>query len=1005
MMGKEYRIGVIAPQLDGEYYGRMIPIIHQYVRSKNGQLFAVQSAGDTLGITALQEPVAFHIVDAWISMLPADNVSFATFLEQSGKPVVSVGFSSGASEARSVVIPNRESMKQAVLHLIDVHGLREIAYIGSRRQHDLEERYEGYRSALAERGLAIEETLIAMTDDNFAEGGALAAERLLDGGASFAAIVAATDWNALGAIDALQRRGYAVPQDIAVIGFGDIDQAAVSAPALTTVRQPLEALAGEAVRKIFALLEGADIADGPTYVPAPFVPRLSCGCAAEGERADPPADSFMQLSSSLHQITANNFKMTQGLILAAKEEKIHISKLFWNLSHWGCLALWENDGSGGRRLVVRQTFSKRGDPLPPEGEAFRLEDFPPSRYYPPEARPGGRDMVIIHPVKSELQDWGYLALASPVDPMSGIVANDLSRHSFTILAVALERELLFDQIRSIAEKLEIVSRTTNDGIWDWDLENDRIDWNSRARKMLSGAAVPVTEDRETFLELVHPEDRPAVDDAFRQPFGGDEPIQLEFRIRGLDEGVVWVYLAGDVVRDADGRARRVIGSLTDITEKKANEARIIQLAYHDTLTGLPNRLLFQERLRKAMEDREQHGGQLAVFMIDLDRFKIVNDTLGHQVGDNLLRQVSDTLRECIGDGDTIARLGGDEFIVLLPFIEGEEEAALVADRMLRKLSEPFFLEEMEFFLSASIGVSLYPAHGVDSETLIKFADMAMYQTKKHGGNRMRIYTPDLSSKQVERFYLENGLRRAMERDEFVLHFQPQISLSTGKVYGAEALLRWDAPGGSQIQPGDFIPLAEEIGLIIPVGQWVLERACMECKRWLNAGMPSLVISVNISVQQFQQDHFPDLVRKVLKRTGIQPYNLCLEITEYIAVQNMDHTIRVLSELVEIGVKIAMDDFGIGQSPLILLKRLPVHMVKIDPSFILNMMADPDDEAIAKGIIDMAHSLGLSVTAEGVETEDQLERLQQMECDRIQGFYTGRPMTSDQFIGYFKELSV
>lgn len=251
--------------------------------------------------------------------------------------------------------------------------------------------------------------------------------------------------------------------------------------------------------------------------------------------------------------------------------------------------------------------------------------------------------------------------------------------------------------------------------------------------------------------------------------------------------------------------------------------------------------------------------------------------------------------------------------------------------------------------------------------------------------------------------MENGLRHAMEREELSLNFQPQISLSTGKVYGAETLLRWKTLDGRAFQPEDFIPLAEETGLIIPIGQWVLEQACRECKRWVNAGMPALVISVNLSAQQFQQESFPEVVRKVLEDTGIQPFNLCLEITEYTAVQNMEHSIRMLGELVNIGVKIAIDDFGVGQSSLLWLKKLPVHTVKIDPSFIHHMTEDAEIDAIAKAVIEMSHSLGLSVTAEGVETEGQLLRLQQLQCDRMQGFYTGRPMSSDQFISYFKEI--
>ncbi|WP_158602423.1 EAL domain-containing protein [Cohnella endophytica] len=1007
-MAQVHRIGVIAPHLDGEYYGGLLPHIHSAVRERHSQLFAIQVADDYLGITALEEPVAFDLVEAWILILPSASAAFLELLGKSDKPFVCIGFQSPFPQGSSVLVANRSSMRTAVNHLID-HGHSRIAFIGNLSQYDLYERYQGYLEALEERGLAFDESLIVHTKNNLLDSGIQAVEQLFEVGASFTAIAAGTDLNGLGAIDALKSKGYSVPHDYAVVGFDDIHQAAVNYPSLTTSRQPFEKMAKEAVRRIFDLLEGRKPNITEAFVPSEFVGRSSCGCEERAQFAS-AADferyliSLSQLRTTLHNITVNNYKMTHGLIKATKDEKIHFSNLYWNTSHWGCLALWEEDEYGERQLVVRQTFSKNGDAVPPEGMKVPLMHFPPAEYLPVGTRPGGEDIVILHPVKSDLQNWGYVALVGPLDPMNDYVANDLSRHSFTILAVALEREMLFQQVRSIAEKLEIVSRTTNDGIWDWDLERNRIIWNIRAHKILEGAEARYRETPESFMEIVHPEDQQAVRLAFMRPFQNDQPLQLEFRIRGANSQFMWVFLAGDFIWDDLGHATRIIGSLTDISEKKANEDRITQLAYQDALTGLPNRLRFKDQLQQAMGDRERDGGQLAVMMIDLDRFKIVNDTLGHQMGDLLLQHAAQMLRDCVGEQDIIARLGGDEFIVLLTKIDGIDEIDCIASRMLQLLTKPFVLEDQQFYLSASIGACLYPAEGEDAESLIKYADLAMYQSKENGGNRLEIYAPALSSKRVERFNMENGLRYALERKELALNFQPQVSLATGKVYGAETLLRWNTPDGKTVQPCEFIPLAEETGLIIPIGQWVLEQACIECKRWIRAGMPSLVISVNISPVQFQQEDFPEIVRNVLAATGIEPFNLCLEITENTAVQNMEHSIRILGKLLDIGVKIAIDDFGIGQSSLLWLKKLPVHIVKIDPSFILNMIEDSDDDAIAKAVIEMSHSLGLSVTAEGVETESQLLRLQQLKCDRIQGFFIGRPMDSDQFIAYFMEIA-
>ncbi|MFC5470298.1 EAL domain-containing protein [Cohnella suwonensis] len=1010
-MAQGYRIGVIAPYLDGEYYGRLLPHIHEAVKERNSELFAIQVADDELGVVALEEPVSFDLVDAWILILPSASAAFLEMLANGEKPFVCIGFPSPYPRGGSVLVSNRESMKEAVLHLID-HGHRGIAFIGHTQQYDLHERYNGYLDALAERGIEADERLAVRAADNLLESGKRAAERLLATGVPFSAVAAGTDLNALGAIDYLNSRGYSVPDDFAVIGYDDIHQAGLNYPPLTTVGQPFREMGRKAVSKAFDLIAGRKPEAAETFVPAGLVVRKSCGCEesrslASKEGLDFHMNNLSKMRIALHNVTVNNYKMTQGLIVATKDEKIHISKLFWSVFHWGCLALWEEDGKGGRRLVVRQTFSKRGDRVPPAGLEVPLERFPPVEYLPPGAGPGGEEFVVLHPVRSELQNWGYIALVGPLDPMDDFVANDLSRHSFTILAVALERELLFKQVSSMAEKLEIVSRTTNDGIWDWDLTTDKIEWTIRAHHMMSGATERLLDTPQAFVDLVHPDDQLRLRLEFMRPFQKDRPIQVELRFRTTDGQHLWLFLAGDILYDESGMPIRIIGSITDVTEKKTNEERITQLAYQDALTGLPNRLRFKDQLRQAMAERDLDGGRLAVLMIDLDRFKIVNDTLGHQSGDCLLQRAAHMLRDCVGEDDIIARLGGDEFIVLLKRIEGVGDVSSVTKKMLDALAQPFILEGQSFHLSASIGASLYPTECAEAEanpdTLIRDADLAMYHTKENGGNRFEIYEPALSSKRVERFNMENGLRYAQERGELTLHFQPQISLSTGKVYGAETLLRWNAPGGETIQPGEFIPLAEETGLIVPIGQWVLEQACAECKRWIRAGMPQLVISVNISALQFEQDDFPDLVRRVLERTGIEPYNLCLEITEHTAVQNMEHSVKMLHQLIDIGVKIAIDDFGIGQSSLLWLKKLPAHIVKIDPAFILNMIEDSDDDAIAKAVIVMSHNLGLSVTAEGVETEQQLQRLQQLQCDRIQGFYTGRPMTSDQFIAYFLEI--
>lgn len=1001
-MSQSYRIGVVVPFVDGEYYGRLFDSLRKAVRYRQVQLIAIQTDNEK-SVTPMEAAVSVELIDGWILIVPTDLSSFFEVLGHRDKPIICVGFPSPVPNSRTVIPDNRSGMKQAVLHLAG-HGHRRIAFIGGIEHYEVNQRYQGYLEAIHELGFPFDKSLVVEAVDHMMKGGGVAVEQLLHSGVSFTAVATGTDLNAIGAIDTLQGKGYSVPRDVAVIGFDDIEQAATNPPPLATVSQPFNELAETIIANLFDMLEGASSEDGMTvHVPTRLIPRESCGCSSlKSIEETGTMFSYAELRKQLHRLNLNHFEVIKTLISATKKENIHISDLYWNLNHWGCLALWETDKSGDKYLVISQTFSKRGDPLPPVGERYRPEQFPPLNYLPMTAEAGGEDCITLHMISSDLYDWGFIALAGPADPLYQLAGSDLTRQSFKILLVALEREMLFRQVRAIAEKLEIVSQTTNDGIWDWDIRTGRVEWSLGADKVLRGTMQTSADTPRSYLRRIYPVDRPHFFQALRLPFKDGRPIQTEFRFRGLDASNIWLHATGSVIRNEQGEPVRIVGAVADITERKQSEEHIIRLAYHDSLTGLPNRLLFKERLEAALEKTTKDS--LAVLMIDLDQFKFVNDTLGHQAGDMVIREVADRLSSCIGSNNTIARIGGDEFIVLLPSIQGEETVRRTADQMLLRLSEPFYLEGHELLMTASIGMSLYPEHGTDSDTLIKFADVAMYKSKETNGNAVESYTPELGSRFVERFNLERAMRKALERDEFRLLFQPQISLATGKVYGAEALIRWQASGGVLISPSDFIPLAEETGLIVPIGQWVLEQACRAYKRWIGEGLPSMVISVNISVKQFLQEQFAESVREVLRKTGIEPGHLCLEITEYTAVHDLEHSIAMLRKLEEIGVKIAIDDFGIGQSSLVLLKHLPVHMLKIDPSFIRNMSGGSIDEKIVNAVISMSHSLGLSVTAEGVETSEQLRRLESLKCDQIQGYLIGKPMTLEQLMSSHHEIA-
>lgn len=445
------------------------------------------------------------------------------------------------------------------------------------------------------------------------------------------------------------------------------------------------------------------------------------------------------------------------------------------------------------------------------------------------------------------------------------------------------------------------------------------------------------------------------------------------------------------IQNGAGEVTHFISMQEDISQEKANKDKLRHSATHDMLTGLPNRMLMQERLQQAMSASKRGNHAVGIIFIDLDHFKIINDSLGHQVGDDLLRQVATRLSACLRAGDTLARLGGDEFVVLLPGINTPLDAAVVAEKMLDSLSKPIIVDTHELTIGCSLGISLFPLDGEDADTLLKHADTAMYTAKEGGRNNYHFYVPDMNARVVKRMELEKDLRRALAQNEFDLQYQPQTELKTGRIIGVEALIRWNHPQRGLVSPLDFIPIAEEIGLIVPIGEWVLRTACQQAVAWQSAGLPDITVAVNVSVRQFKNEAILTSVEKVLRETGVQPHQIELEITESMMLENAEAATVILHKLHDMGFQLALDDFGTGFSSLGYLKRLPFHVLKIDRTFVQDIGVDDEDTAIAVSIIGLAHNLGMKAIAEGVETPEQRAFLKKHRCDFEQGFLFSRPL--------------
>ena len=500
------------------------------------------------------------------------------------------------------------------------------------------------------------------------------------------------------------------------------------------------------------------------------------------------------------------------------------------------------------------------------------------------------------------------------------------------------------------------------------------------------------------LDRVHPDDIESISATIARP-AGIGIRSVEFRLQGF--GGDWRTFEATVnnLLDDPGVAG-IVMNCRDITARKRDEQTIRHLAYYDALTGLPNRMLFNDRLAQALAQARRHGARgVAIMFLDLDRFKTINDTFGHGGGDELLREAALRLKHALREGDTVARLGGDEFLFLLPGVDDPEDAARIGQKIVDLFEAPFTVMDHELYVTTSVGVSLFPMDGADGETLIRNADTALYRAKDQGRNRYQLYAPDMNAFAAKRLMIENSLRRALDRNELVLYYQPVVSLQTEEIVGIEALVRWMQPDLGLVLPSDFIPMAEETGLIVPLSRWVLQTACAQMKTWLDAGIPLRSMSVNLSARRFNECNLAGMIREILESTGLDGNYLTVELTESVMMENVEQTINTLHELKKLGVKISIDDFGTGYSSLSYLKRLPIDTLKIDQSFVRDI-AFGNESQIAMLIIAMAHNLKLSVVAEGVETEEQRSFLRSKRCDTMQGFLFSAPLPIEDMNAVF-----
>ncbi len=678
--------------------------------------------------------------------------------------------------------------------------------------------------------------------------------------------------------------------------------------------------------------------------------------------------------------------------------------LTWNLARTarevaGTGVLWLDEAGGivyANRAACLLLDARRDDLLERDLAAL-TPDFEPDRWRLAWADITQRGRHLTYEAEYRRGDGGFI----PVEVSAHPVELDGACYVCAFFVDVSDRRRAQQELAKAEERYALAARGANDGLWDWELGAARVHYSSRWSAIIGFQDHELSPALSTWLDRIHPEDRARVDTELNVHLAGDTPhFQSEHRVQHKNGTYRWVLVRGLAIRDEQGTPVRMAGSASDITHRKTAEARLQFEAFHDALTGLANRALLIRRLQQALEQarEERSRDHFAILFVDVDDFKLINDSLGHTMGDMLLRAVASRLERCVRSVDTVSRLGGDEFCLLLRHVSDVSEALRVSDRVQEEIGVPFNLRGYEVFTSASVGVALNRPSYDEAEEMLRDANIAMFQAKEAGRGKRAVFDASMHKAAVRRLTMETDLRRALERNEFEVYYQPIVSLQTGLIKGFEALVRWHHPKRGLVMPTDFIRLAEDTGLIIGLGRWVLSSACQDAIRWSELGLGRLSVSVNVSARQLVLPYLVDQVSDVLGDTGLDPDRLNLEITESVLMDNAEAVIAQLHKLRELGVGLHIDDFGTGYSSLAYLHRFPIDTLKIDRSFISNPTQDDEPWAIVETIHTLAKLLGMKVTAEGVEAPEHVDKLRALGCDSVQGYFISRPICASGVMG-------
>lgn len=975
-----FTIGVLTPYTGGFYYGAILLGLQRTAASRGALVVAFQATGMDLCWPAIsgQQYLGINAIDGWIAVNEFSSDRFIAELVARGLPIVYVNARPEFPNACSVLPDNHGGTKVAVDHLIE-HGHRRIAFAGNTAQFDLRERFEGYLAAHADAGLDVDASLLFTTKANLELDGCEIGKRLVEQGLPCTALVAGTDKLALGVLSELRRAGVDIPTQFALVGFDDIEDAQHLDPPLTTVRQSFDQIASIAMDQLVTHLEtGRPL---PTVIRAatPFVRRKSCGCTQN--ETLPPVNSTGESCAFVD-------KLTDALLTVASAGKR--SPLL--LEQWpGARTIAELLASaftgvelGSHRDLneLWTDFLKHGRGPDRIDRAIRVLDAFVENWRPQPLPDKRQVRVLLRELRvSLLRSWH----ASEIDRTRyyEYVAETNGKINSALSTLRAAAAMDLSWLRWSNAEYACV------GVWDNGPSGERM-LQIVGEYGAEGNAARLGNCR------LSPADFPPVKVAeLCRGLGASNVLSVVPLLgRSGSHGLLAVAAPIEIeLLDHVGNVGDWAAQVGNLLERAEVDQRLKRQADHDALTGLPSRSLFLAELGAQIQQHPEHG--VAVALVDLDDFKVINDSKGHAAGDQLLVQVARRLSGALEDSATVARLGGDEFAFFVSQVEDEASALARVDSVQQALRSPIWIDDDRIFVSCSIGVAFGRPKEFSPNDLLRDADTAMHRAKLRGHAQCEVFKHDMHAQAVERLRLDSRLRQALQTDEFALAYQPTLTLATRAVTSAEALIRWNHPDHGCIGPARFLSVAEEVGLAIPVGEWVIRHACRQAKAWQREGRAPFRVNVNVPAEQLEAPWFVQFVERTLHEVGLSPHAIGFEIVESSLINHREATVRVLAHLLHMGIQIAIDDFGTGYSSLSYLRDFPASILKIDRSFVQSVPIDPKDCALVNAIITMGHGLGLTVVAEGVETDAQLDFLQTHGCDLVQGYLISRPLPATE----------